>query len=217
MMQLYHYYRSSTSFRVRIALNLKNIAYELKSVHLLNNGGEHLTPAYKALHPQGLVPCLAVCEPGQPPYFLTQSLAIIEYLEERFPAPSLLPTDPWARAKVRAFAQAIACEMHPLNNLRVLQYLKKNLALSEANKQSWYHHWLAEGFGALEQSLPGTGPYCFGETPTVADLCLIPQVWNALRFDFSLADYPLIQKIYAHCLKHPAFDRALPENQPEGG
>ncbi|MFI4937938.1 MAG: maleylacetoacetate isomerase [Candidatus Berkiellales bacterium] len=214
MFRLYDYFRSSSSFRVRIALNLKEIEYELIHIHLLKEGGEHLQESYRRLNPQGLVPCL---EDTTTNTVFTQSIAIIEYLEETFPTTPLLPENSLLRAKIRAFAQAIACEIHPLNNLRVLRYLVHTLQISEPQKTAWYHHWLKAGFDPLEQILNETerkGPFCFGDTPTLADVCLIPQVYNAERFEFDLKAYPTIKAVYDHCLQHPAFIKALPENQP---
>ncbi|MGE3319760.1 MAG: maleylacetoacetate isomerase [Candidatus Berkiella sp.] len=213
-MQLYDYFRSSASFRVRIALNLKGLSYDQISVHLVKDGGQHLQAQYEGINPQKLVPCFVDQDSDVP---LAQSLAIIEYLEEQYPTPALLPTDPIARAEIRAFAQHIACEIHPLNNLRVLNYLTQNLQLSQEQKKSWYHHWLSEGFNALEKILTKRPkmPFCFGNLPTLADICLIPQVYNAVRFEFPLEDYPLINAINKRCLNESAFSKALPENQPD--
>ncbi|WP_373829676.1 maleylacetoacetate isomerase, partial [Neisseria dentiae] len=177
-MKLYSYFRSSASYRVRIALNLKKIPHETDFVHLLKNGGEQRSAAYAALNPQKLVPALAT-EEG----VFTQSLAIIEYLEETHPETPLLPATAAERARVRAIAQLMACDIHPLNNLRVLQYLQNHLQADEAAKNAWYAHWIREGFDALEQLLqsPQTGRFCHGDTPTLADCCLVPQVYNAQR------------------------------------
>lgn len=213
MIKLYDYFRSSASFRVRIALNLKGLTYEQISVHLIKDGGRHLQANYEAINPQKLIPSL-VDNQNAP---LAQSLAIIEYLEEQYPTPALLPTDPIARAEIRAFALHIACDIHPLNNLRVLNYLTQNLNVSEEQKKIWYHHWLSEGFNALEKILnkgPKT-PFCFGHSPTLADICLVPQVYNALRFEFPLEDFPLIKAINTRCLSESAFSNALPENQQD--
>lgn len=211
-MKLYSYFRSSAAYRVRIALNLKGLAYETVPVHLLRNGGEHRQPAYTALNPQALVPALA--DDG---HWLTQSLAVIEYLEETRGGPPLLPADPPGRARVRALAQLIACDTHPLNNLRVLRYLQDVLAADEAAKNAWYRHWVAESFNALEILLQsaGTGRFCHGDTPTLADCCLVPQVYNARRFGVDLTPYPAIVRIDAECAALPAFQAAAPEAQPD--
>lgn len=207
---LYTYYRSSAAYRVRIALALKNLPYRSVPVHLLNQGGEHKLPAYTALNPQRLVPAWQT-EGGA---VLAQSLAIIEYLEDTHPEPPLLPAEPLPRARVRAFAQHIACDIHPLNNTRVLQYLLQK-GWSEADKQAWYAHWVQTGFAALEASLAESGDFCFGNTPTLADCCLIPQVYNARRFQVDLSAYPNICRIEAAAAQHPAFIQAAPEQQAD--
>lgn len=215
MFKLYDYFRSSACFRVRIALNLKALSYETLTIHLVRNGGEHLQASYRALNPQGLVPAL---EDVQTQQLLTQSLAIIEFLEESHPTPALLPSSFSERAKVRAFAQAIACDMHPLNNLRVLKYLTDTLGVLENQKNAWYQHWLQLGFEGLEatlQNAPIDGPFCFGASPTLADLCLVPQIYNALRYHYPMINHPRLHEIYQHCLTQPAFIKALPENQPD--
>ncbi len=215
MIKLFDYFRSSASFRVRIALNLKGLSYEQIAVHLVKDGGQHLQAAYSAINPQQLVPCLVDNDES---VALPQSLAIIEYLEDQYPTPSLLPKDLLLRANVRAFAQHIACEIHPLNNLRVLNYLTNTLAITKEQKTTWYHHWLSEGFKGLEKQLMANnnkGRFCFGNTPTLADICLVPQVYNAQRFEFSLEEYPLIQAVNAACLELEAFSNALPEKQPD--
>ncbi|EJI85978.1 MULTISPECIES: maleylacetoacetate isomerase [Alishewanella] len=210
-MKLYSYWRSSAAYRVRIALNLKQLSFETIPVHLLKDGGQQHSSAYQALNPAELVPTL-VDEQGS----LSQSLAIIEYLDETYPEPRLLPQEPFARAKVRALALDIACDLHPLNNLRVLQYLTGELALDEAQKLRWIQHWLTLGFNALEQKLQQTaGQYCYGDDVSLADLCLVPQVYNALRFNLDLSRYPLISRIYQHCLQLAAFALAAPEQQPD--
>ncbi|HNG66436.1 MAG TPA: maleylacetoacetate isomerase, partial [Thauera aminoaromatica] len=183
-MKLYTYFRSSAAYRVRIALNLKGLDYEAVPVHLVRGGGEHRQPAYLGLNPAGLVPALE--DQGQ---VLTQSLAIIEYLEESHPQPALLPAAPLDRARVRAIAQAIACDIHPVNNLRVLQYLTRELDASEEQKNAWYRHWIGVGLQAVEAMLAGdarTGAFCHGDTPGLADCCLVPQVFNARRFGCEL-------------------------------
>lgn len=211
-MQLYDYYRSTASYRVRIALNLKNIPFEAIAVHLVRDGGEQHQAAYRALNPQGLVPTLIDTAAANTP--ITQSIAILEYLEEQYPTPALLPEAPLARAQVRSLANLIASDMHPLNNLRVLQQLKKQFNASEADVTTWYHHWLKQGFDAFEMRLKTTprknALFCDGEQITYADICLIPQVFNAVRFEFSLEPYPLIQAINTHCLSLKSFQAAAP-------
>ncbi len=210
-MKLYSYWRSSAAYRVRIALNLKQLNVETLPVHLLKDGGQQHSAAFRELNPAELVPVL---EDGKEN--LNQSLAIIEYLEEMHPEPALLPKEAIARAKVRALALDIACDMHPLNNLRVLQYLTGPLALSEAQKLEWLHHWMHSGFKALEQRLAvSAGTYCYGDTVSLADLCLVPQVYNALRFKLEMMDYPNINRIYHHCQQLAAFALAAPEQQPD--
>ena len=210
---LYSYFRSSASYRVRIALNLKGIDYQICAVHLVKDGGQQNQSDYLALNPQGLVPVLAVDDIT----VLSQSSAIIEYLEEKYPNPPLLPSAVIDRAYVRSLVQVIACDIHPLNNLRVLKYLKKNLDFDDADK-SWYFHWLREGFIALEQRLNAhvnKDLFCFGDTACIADAFLIPQVYNALRFGFDLQAFPLINNIYRHCMQQSAFINAAPEKQPD--
>ncbi len=213
MLKLYSYYRSSAAFRTRIALNLKQVEYEIIPIHLLKDGGQQHSLSYHQLNPQGLVPALE--DDGN---IITQSIAIIEYLEEKIPTPSILPTDLITRAKARAVAQAIACDIHPLNNLRVLNYLTQQFLVDEPQKVGWYQHWIELGLRALEQQLAHastTGKCCFGNTPTIADICLIPQLLNARRFHCSLSDYPTLIAIEEHCLTLPAFTAALPANQPD--
>lgn len=212
-MKLYGYFRSSAAYRVRIALNLKGIAYDHAAVHLVNNGGEQHGAAYRALNASELVPTLVDGDLA-----LGQSLAILEYLEEAYPeAPPLLPRDVATRARIRAFAAAIACDIHPLNNLRVLGYLNQQLALDATQKSAWYGHWIILGFSALEAQLVQhqSADFCFGNTPSIADCCLIPQVYNALRFKVDLSTYPRIRRIYEHCHTLDAFTQAAPENQPD--
>lgn len=211
-MKLYTYFRSSAAYRVRIALHLKGIAYEPVFVHLRR--GEENTPEYRALSPLGTVPTL-VTDDGQ---VITQSLAILEYLEETHPEPPLLPQDPLARARVRALALTIACDIHPINNLRVLEYLQKRLGVGEERKLAWYRHWVEEGLQAVEALLaedPAAGPFCHGDRPTIADCCLVPQVFNARRFGCELAPLTRIRRIAEHCATLPAFIAAAPENQPD--
>ncbi len=208
-MKLYDYSRSTASYRVRIALNIKNISYEKIPVHLINNGGEQHAESYLLLNPQGLVPTLD--ENG---HVLSQSLAIIEYLEEMNPSPALLPQNPLGRAEVRGIALSIACDIHPLNNLRVLQQLRQQFQATELQITEWYHHWLKKGFDAIEErlkKLPRKHPVCYGNEVSLADICLIPQVYNAKRFDFPMANYPLINEINEHCLTIDAFIDAGPQ------
>ena len=210
-MKLYTYFRSSAAFRVRIALNLKGFAYESAFVHLPK--GEHRKPAYGSLNPQGLVPTLE--DGGR---LLTQSLAIIEYLEETHPNPPLLPRDPFARARARSLALFVACEMHPLNNLRTLTHLKKELGQSEEQVNAWYRHWIAEGMAKLEAAMaktPGTGKYSQGDAPGIADCTLVPQVFNAQRYKCDLAPFPTVMRVFDACMKLEAFDRAQPGKQPD--
>ncbi|MBR7889857.1 MULTISPECIES: maleylacetoacetate isomerase [Marinomonas] len=212
MIQLYSYFRSSAAYRVRIALNLKEMPYEYLPVHLLNNGGEQHSSHYASLNPMKLLPTLV---DGQT--VLSQSLAIIEYLEEAYPdTVSLLPDSPEARAHVRAISQMIACDVHPLNNLRVLQYLNCSFDVDDAQRQQWYTHWITVGFDALEKVIAKQpGKFCFGDTPSLADCCLVPQIYNAKRFNMSLEAYPHIVSVDEHCKDHPAFVQAAPEQQPD--
>lgn len=211
MLQLYTYFRSSASYRVRIALHLKGLPFESVPVHLLKDGGQQHGAAYQQINPAELVPALV--DDGQA---VTQSLAIMEYLEETHPTPALLPNDALGRARVRALAQTIACEIHPLNNLRVLQYLQHELKLDEEAKATWYRHWITLGFTALEAMLaqsPHTGAFCHGDTPGLADCCLVPQVANSRRFATPLDAFPTIRRIEQACLAIPAFQKAAPAVQ----
>ncbi|HTX23600.1 MAG TPA: maleylacetoacetate isomerase [Steroidobacteraceae bacterium] len=212
MLRLHTYFRSSAAFRVRIALNLKGLAYQAAPVHLLREGGEQHTPAFRERNPAGLVPVL---EDGS--LVLAQSVAIMEYLDEAYPQPPLLPREAAARASVRALTLAIACDIHPLNNLRVLQYLESTVALEEAGKRAWSRHWIELGFDAIERTLArrGAGTVCYGDAPTLADCCLIPQAFNALRVQCALERWPTIRRIHDHCMRMPAFERAAPGAQPD--
>ena len=211
-MKLYSYWRSSAAYRVRIALNLKDLEYDLIPTHLIRGGGEHRQPDYLALNPQGLVPVL-----DHDGVVLTQSLAIIEYLDEVFPNPPLLPAEAGDRAKVRAIAQLIACEMHPLNNLRVLQYLRQELQQDKDAVDEWYRHWVAVGFEALEKFVGdhGDAGHCFGDRVTLADVCLVPQVFNARRFECDITPYPELLRVAENLEKQEAFVKAAPQNQPD--
>ncbi len=210
-MKLYDYFRSSAAFRVRIALNLKGLSAERAFIHLRRN--DQSAPAYLTLNPQGLVPALE--DDGQ---VFTQSLAIIEYLDETHPEPSLLPGHPADRARVRALAQIIACDIHPLDNLRVLRYLADPLGHDEATIGRWFNHWIAKGFQALEAFLAEddqTGAFCHGDAPGLADICLVPQVFNARRYKLDLARYKTIARVFETCMAKDAFEKARPENQPD--
>jgi maleylacetoacetate isomerase len=209
--KLYSYFRSSATYRVRIALNLKGLAYQTEFVHLIKDGGQHTKPAYRAINPQALVPTLE--HDGQ---IFTQSLAIMEYLDEIQPDPPLLPGDAAQRARTRAFALAIACDIHPLNNLRVLNYLKGPLGHDQTDADAWYRHWVEEGLAACEALLPPAKTrFCFGDQPTLADACLVPQVYNARRFKANLTAIPRLVAIERACSELPAFAKAAPEAQPD--
>ncbi len=211
MLRLYTYYRSSAAYRVRIALALKGLPYESVPVHLLKDGGEQHQSAYRAVNPAGLVPAL---QDGG--VLLTQSLAIMEYLDETRPTPALLPQDALGRARVRALAQMVACDIHPLNNLRVLRYLSHPLEQPEDTRNTWARHWMGLGLAAMEDALahsPHTGLCCHGDAPTLADCCLIPQTFNARRFGMDLAAWPTIQRIVAHCEALAPFEQAHPARQ----
>jgi maleylpyruvate isomerase len=212
-MKLYTFFRSSASYRVRIALNLKGLDYEQAPIHLRRGGGEQLKPAYKAINPQALVPALE--DEGQ---IFSQSLAIIEYLEERYLKPPLLPSDPAQRAVVRSMALLIACEVHPIQNLRVLNHLKSDHKQSDDDTVRWARHWINLGLSALEQmiiSVTEPRDFCFGKTPTMADICLVPQLGNARRFGVDLSAYPKLLAIESACMSLPAFADAAPEHQPD--
>ncbi|TCB50048.1 maleylacetoacetate isomerase [Acinetobacter sp. ANC 4779] len=214
-MKLYSYFRSSAAYRVRIALNLKSLQAEVIPVHLLKNGGEQHSAEYRQINPSELVPAW-VEDATQGGFTLTQSLSILEYLEEKHPETALLPQDIEQRALIRAFSQSIACDIHPLNNLRVLQYLSGTLAVSDEQKTAWYRHWVETGFTGLEAQLKNSnGKFSFGETVTFADCCLVPQVYNALGFNIDLAAYPKIAAIYQYCNTLPAFQNAAPEAQAD--
>ena len=210
MMKLYNYFRSSASYRVRIALALKGIDYDYVPVNL--PGNEQLTESYAAVAASRLVPMLE--DDGR---FLTQSLAIVEYLDETHPQPPLLPPDPAARARVRALALDVACEIHPLNNLRVLKYLVRELKVEEEAKNGWYRHWVRDGLEAFERELGQlpAGTYCFGDTPTLADCCLVPQIFNGRRFDVNLDGLPRTMAAFDACMGLPAFQRAQPSSCPD--
>ncbi|WP_070107978.1 maleylacetoacetate isomerase [Burkholderia plantarii] len=212
-MELYGYFRSSASYRVRIALHLKGLPFDYRAVHMLRGGGEQLRDDYRALNPDALVPTLVDGNTT-----LQQSLAIIEYLDEIAPEPPLLPRAPAERACVRAIALQIACEIHPLDNLRVLRYLKRTLGVADEAKNAWYRHWITKGFATLETRLandPRTGRLAYGNTPTLADCCLIPQLYNAQRFGVDLAPYPTLVRIHDHAMTLDAFRAAAPEAQPD--
>lgn len=208
-MKLYDYFRSTACYRVRIALNIKQISYEKLAIHLINQGGEQHHPDYLKLNPQGLVPTL-----NENGHIITQSLAIIEYLNEISPTPPLLPQYPLGRAHVRSLALMLACDVHPLNNLRVLNRLREQFDAQEDQIKEWYHHWLKSGFDALEsrlQQMPHKNLVCYGTEVSLADICLIPQVYNAHRFGFPMVNYPTINAINEHCLSLTPFRDAAPE------
>ncbi|EIF31992.1 maleylacetoacetate isomerase [Burkholderia sp. Ch1-1] len=212
-MKLYNYFRSSASYRVRIALHFKGLAYEYVPVHLVRNGGEQLTPTYRKVNRDAPVPALV--DENQ---VILQSLAIVEYLEEKHPEPPRLPKDPLSRAYVRSIALQIACEIHPLDNPRVLKYLRNDIGASEEAKSTWYRHWIEAGFSTLEQRLASdarTGQFCYRDNPTVADLFLIPLVFNAQRFNVDMHQYPTIQRIYDAAMKRAPFASASPSRQPD--
>ncbi|MCI0507184.1 MAG: maleylacetoacetate isomerase [Gammaproteobacteria bacterium] len=212
-MTLYTYCKSSAAYRVRIALNLKGLTYHPVYISLIKEGGENFRPEYRAINPQAMVPTL---QTGK--HTLTQSTAIVEYLEEEFPDPPLLPDNAAARAQARSYAQMFACDIHPINNLRVLDYLVKHFDADETAKLQWHQHWMHEGFGAIETKLASnalTGRFCVGDTPTIADVFLVPQVYNAKRYHCKLDAYPNIRRINDHCLELEAFIDAAPEQQAD--
>lgn len=209
-MKLYSYFRSSAAYRVRIALNLKNVPYEMEFVHLAKDGGHNRKAEYRAINPQMKLPSL-VLDDGT---VLIQSLAIIDYLDETHPSPPLLPKDALGRARVRSVAQIVACDIHPIDNVAPLRYLKNTLGHDQPAIDAWYHHWILEGFEAIE-ALISPGPYACGAQVTLADLCLVPQVFNARRLKVPLERFPKIVAADAACLKLPAFDKARPDNQPD--
>jgi len=210
-MKLYNFFRSSASFRVRIALALKGLTYDYIPVHL--GRGDHKLPGYAGISADGLVPLLEVDSER-----LSQSMAIIEYLDETHPQPPLLPNDPAGRAKVRALAQMIACEIHPLNNLRVLRYLVREMGVSEDAKNAWYKHWVESGLESIERQLashPATGRFCHGDAPTLADCTLVPQIFNARRMECRLDHVPTVMHVFDACMALDAFDKAQPKNCPD--
>ena len=210
-MKLHTYFRSSAAFRVRIALNLKGLAYDPVPVHIVK--GAHRAPAYASEHPQALVPSLE--DGGQ---VLSQSLAIIEYLEETHPLPPLLPADPAGRARVRSLSLLVACEIHPLNNLRVLKHLRREFKLDEEAINAWYRHWIADGLQKLEGDLCRGAPdsrYCYGDVPGMADCCLVPQIFNAQRYQCDLAPFPRVMRIFEQCMALDSFQRAQPSRQAD--
>lgn len=214
---LYNYWRSGTSHRVRIALNLKGLPYDYRAVALTE--GAHRSPAFLAINPQGLLPTLVESDAdGMPTRVISQSLAILEWLDDAHPTPPLLPTDPDGRARVRALATLVACDIHPVNNLRILKYLETELGLDSEARNAWCRRWISDGFAALEAMLTaqaGTGRFCHGDRPGVADICLVPQIFSAGRFGTDLGPYPTIRRINEACLALPAFADAHPPNQPD--
>lgn len=213
-LKLYSYWRSSAAYRVRIALNLKGLAYEIVPVHLTDNGGAQHADAFRKLNPQEMIPVLVDGE-----RIIRQSLAIVEYLEETYEgAAKLLPTTVRERARVRGLAQIVACDIHPLGNLRVLQYLEREFNTPQVERERWAQHWISDGFAAFENLLvdnPSTGLFCEGDEPTLADICLVPQVYNARRWSVDMSPFPTIRRVNDECMKHPAFANARPENQTD--
>ena len=212
-MELFTYFRSSAAYRARIVLNLKGLNADFRFVHLVKDGGQQHTPEFKAVNPQCFIPALV--DGG---HTITQSLAIAEYVDEIHPEPPLLPKDPAARARVRALALVVACDIHPLTNQRILKYLEKEYGLDEAQRKRWIQRWVTEGFGPLEKLLaddPATGKCCHGDTPTIADVFLVPQMFSARRFDTDLSPFPTLRRINEHCLTLKAFIDAAPDKQPD--
>ncbi len=210
-MKLYSYWRSSAAYRTRIALNLKRLEYEVIPVHMLKDGGDQNNQAYQSINPQGLIPTLVDDDVS-----LGQSLAIMDYLEAKYPEPALYPKNIQDRAFAQQFALAVACDIHPLNNLRVLKYIKRTLKPDDDAKDAWYHHWIRTGFTALEKLLNDRrwqGPYCLDQQVTIADTCLLPQIYNARRFGTPMDDFPTLVSVEDACMKLEAFQRAAPENQ----
>ena len=210
MYSLYDFYRSTASYRVRITLNYKQIYYNLSEVHLVNNGGEQHYANYQAINPQKLIPTLKINNTDN---YITQSLAIIDYLETKHPTPSIFPQDCIEKALAYSISLQISCDIHPLNNLRVLNYLTKNLNVNDAQKSDWYHHWIHEGFNAIEQKLSTiqrSKLFCLGDKITIADICLIPQIYNANRFKLDMSPYPLLNSINEYCLTLEPFKKAAP-------
>ncbi|WP_395826636.1 maleylacetoacetate isomerase [Collimonas sp.] len=217
-MKLYSYFRSSASYRVRIALNLKGIAHDIVPVHLFKHGGEQLSQLYRTLNSDGLLPTLVADDGSGSQHVLTQSLAMIEYLDEIHPMPALLPSTPLDRAFVRSVALSIACDMHPLNNLRVLRYLVHELNVDDNAKNAWYRHWCESGLAALELTLARDkrpGKFCYGDSPTLADCCLVTQIFNAQRLKCDLSAMPTLMRIHENCQQLDAFVKAAPQNQPD--
>jgi len=212
-MKLYNYFRSSASFRVRIALNLKRLPYVYVPVHLTKGGGQQFDPAFKAINPDALIPVL-----DDNGHTLMQSLAIIEYLDETYPEPPLLPRTPLDRAYVRSIALGVACEIHPLNNLRVLRYLVRDLKVTDEQKDAWYRHWVEQGLASIEARLVAekkSGRYALGDDVTLADVVIVPQIFNAQRFDCRLGHVPTVMRIFEQCMELPAFVDAQPSRQPD--
>ena len=208
-MRLYDYFRSSASYRVRIALHLKGLDADIQEVHLVNHGGEQHLPAYQTINPQELVPSLEIGDEVR-----HQSLAMLEYLDEKYPTPPILPSQPLSRAHARSIAYTIACDIHPLNNLRILNYLKSEMQQGQEAVNHWYAHWITLGFQAIEKKLAqmDSTEFCVGSEPSLADICLVPQVYNAHRFDVPMSDFPRIEGIVEHCMRLPAFVQTAPEH-----
>ncbi len=212
MIRLYGYFQSSAAYRARIALNLKDLDYELVAIHLTKDGGHQFTEEYTKLNPQQLVPAIIDGD-----VTLAQSMAIMEYLEEAYPDHPILPADPAGRARVRSLSQIVACDIHPLNNLRVRKYIVEDFGLTQDHGQTWQEHWINRGFAAYETMLAGGATFSHGDTPTMADICLIPQMFNARRINMDISAYPNLLRIEEACNALPAFERAHPKNQPDAG